>query len=594
MRFRNTIFKFGLCIWLCTFISCEFQPQDKYFIDLEEPTDAPELELEININDSGRIIYYWDSKVKLKLNNDNIKLHRVDFFLDGEQVNTVYDGNYYFIYLNIEDQVEHTLQIEFYTSTGSNSLADNIGAEIFKFTSGEWQLVPAEFNVLENGNTTLTDEGVMVNWNAYDGIGFDHYRILKSSTNTEFTITNNYLEDNEYLGENGHYYIYVVDIDGEETMWADCRTYSNLPKLKIAEVDRQPALSWNLTGYESKIESYDIYDKTHYPTWTKIGSVSPDQNYFIITNYIHGDPQSLRLDAVPKKDYDITNPSMFSSYFYDNVGVPGPRIDNHFNSCSKGFVYEYRDSAFYYSSAENSFELMLTDNSFFSTTSPNLDYFMIHKSEILELYTVDNFEFIKSVNISEVIDGYYPATYPKINDNGTVVMSIDTTLYLYDILNEELLIKKHYKKHYNPVLSPDGKYLILYSGKEMITNEIVGNTIVELNTFEQDHWYGYDDFLLIPDEPDKVYRYNNNTFEVRSMIDYSVQLSFYTGTYTYYGGVDFENNKVLIYNATQFRIYDFNTGYLINTIPTSVYVSEHSTVFCDNTIFTSGYKYYLN
>ncbi|MBE9469235.1 MAG: hypothetical protein IMY72_13065 [Bacteroidetes bacterium] len=594
MRYYKLVLKRILYALIIFLTSCDFSPSDVYYFDVKEPTVSPILKLELNIDNTESLIYYWNSSVKLSLKNENIKIQSVDFFLDNEKLITLYDGVSYSAHINLYDYKEHSFRIEFYTTTGSNSIADNIGAESFKFGSREWILVPVNYNIYDNGSITLTKDGATIDWKAFDGIGFNHYRIFKGSTNTEFISSENTLIDNEYLGEDERYYVYVVDVDGKETLWAQCRTFNNLPSLKIIEKNRKPALTWTTTGYESKIKFYKIYSK-YLSSWDYLGEVKPDEGSFILNGLLHGASYRIRLDAIPVTNYNITNISLFSKYLDADIGVSGPKIDNLLGNCMKGFVFEYRDTTFFYSAENNNYEVLLNDNNFFKTVSPNLKYFLLQKGTTIELYSLENFEFIKSVNIKNIISDYSPAQYPKISDNGLVEISVDKTVYLYDIINEYMLTSKKYDRFYNPVLSPDGRYLLLYDENVLITNEISGNSIVELNKVTKtDGWYGYDDFFLIPDEPDKVYSYENQYLTVRTMTDYSEQRKFYAGSHKYLGGIDFSNDKVLIYGAEKFFIYDFNSGNLLETIPMRVYVSSNTAAFCNNIIFTSGFKYYLN
>lgn len=576
-------------------ISCEFSPSGEYFVELDEPTDAPELEIELNLADTEKVIFYWDSQIKIGIKNTNIRLHDVSFFLDGQELNSSNDGTYFYTYVRLDDTEEHTFRMVLITSSGSNSLADAVGNEGFVYQSREWTLVHSNYNLYDNGNTSLNAEGSYVSWKAFDGVGLDHYKVLKSSTNIEYTFTDNQFQDNEYLGENCTYFVYVVDVDGEETMWAKCQIYGNLPVMKIIEKDKKPALTWSVTGFENKIASYKIYSKPFTGSYTLLDEVSTDVNSIILNGFVHGESYEFKLEVIPVKDYNITNIGSFMTTWLTDVGIPGPEIDDIHGNCSKGFIYEYKDTEIFYSAAEHDFKVLLKDDkSYFSTVSPNLEYFLMQK-EALELYSVENLELIKSIDMKEHISDYNPFRYPKISDNGIVVISYDTTIYVYDMINENMIAEKSYEKYYYPVISPDGKYLILYSGKDLITNEITENSIVELNRITKiEGYYYYDDFLLIPDEPDKVYSINNQNLTVLSMIDYSEQRKFYFGSYKYFGGIDFSNDKFLIYDIDEFFIYSFNNGNLLEIVPHRVYTSSNSMVFCNNIIFTYGYKYYLS
>jgi len=143
------------------------------------------------------------------------------------------------------------------------------------------------------------------------------------------------------------------------------------------------------------------------------------------------------------------------------------------------------------------------------------------------------------------------------------------------------------------VLSPDGKYLLLYDANNAITNEIIGNTIVELNQIANPNaYYYYSDFLVIPDEPDKIYSFKNSVITVKSIKDLSTSRSFNTGNSFFYN-VDFENDKVLTYRMGYFYIHNFVTGELFETIPSDISGASNLTLLCNNALFCTGFKYYL-
>ena len=573
-------------------MSCEFNPSKEYYLDLQKPTLAPEVEIELNFNNAEQIVFYWQTNITIRLKNDSLKLIKVDFFLDNVLLQTYEDENGFYTTIDIYGSENHKFKIEFITNSGSNSIADNLGDEQFLFSSKEWTFVAKNPDYL-NASSFLTNKGMFIHWKAYDGLNFKKYLVKKLAVDLTYEVSDTSFLDTEYVGEKGHYEIYVVDDQDKQFVWADCWTESNLPVLRLDELDKKLILAWDTTGFEDEIKEYVITSRNSYGIWEDIATVSPYVTHIFLGNYKFGELKDFYLRAVPKKTYNSGNEGLFLSNMYTRMGIPVPNFNSYYGSSPKGFLYEYNNLLHLYSTVSNSSQSIVAQTINILIT-PNFEYLLIPKSTTLELYGEADFHFIKSVNINTIIPSEYTPYWDlKISDNGLVAIICQNKMYVYDILNEVIIAEKQYDKQYYFVLSPDGKYLVLYDGNNVITNEIVGNTIVELNQIANPSgYYSYSDFLIIPDEPDKIYSFKNSQITVRSIKDLSTIRTFNTGNDFFYN-VDFENDKVLTYKMGNFYIHDFVTGNLVETIPSDISGASNLTLLCNNTLFCTGFKYYL-
>jgi len=200
--------KFFIFFAISLLMSCEFNPSKEYYLDLQKPTQAPEVEMELNFDNSDQIVFYWHSNIKIRLKNENLKLFKVDFFLDNVLLQTYEDEFGFYTNINIYDSGKHLFKIEFVTNSGSNSIADNLGAEQFLFTSREWTFVAINPDTYQNASYVLTNEGFLVKWKPYDGLNFKKYIVKKLAVGLNYEVLDTSFLDTEYMGEWGQYNVY--------------------------------------------------------------------------------------------------------------------------------------------------------------------------------------------------------------------------------------------------------------------------------------------------------------------------------------------------------------------------------------------------
>jgi len=234
----------------------------------------------------------------------------------------------------------------------------------------------------------------------------------------------------------------VVDDTGTEFLWAECRAKCNLPTLRLDELDRKLILAWDTTGFEDKTKEYIITSRNSYGIWEDVATVSPTVNHVLIGNYKFGELKDFYLRAVPKITYTLGNDGLFLSNMYIRMGIPTPTFNYYYGSSPKGFVFEYNNLFYLYSSTSNSSQSIMAQYINILIT-PNFGYLLIPKSTTLELYGGADFHFIKSVNINTIIPSEYtPYGDLRISDNGYVATIFENKIYVYDIINEVLVAQK--------------------------------------------------------------------------------------------------------------------------------------------------------
>jgi WD40 repeat protein len=233
------------------------------------------------------------------------------------------------------------------------------------------------------------------------------------------------------------------------------------------------------------------------------------------------------------------------------------------------------------------------DYNMFSDISPNAKYLLNPVDSILELYDLNTNNIIRSVNIKKVANGFYPAIYPKISDNGICVFNSDNVLYVYDIFNDNLIATKNISQAWVKV-SPNGKYISVDKTDSLKIYRINENSVSFQSGLKKSIgliYSGIYDFL--PDQEDYLYLYETPFIYVRSCQDLSIIRSMNIGSDFF--NIDFCSNKILTAkDAGNWNIYDFNTGNLLQTINTYPGPgASNYTLLTNNTIYYSGYKYFL-
>lgn len=593
---------FLFSILFCAFfiISCEYETTEIYNVDLTKPSDAPPLDINLNLM-TDTVNFYWASHVNLTVSSTILKVKTVKFYLDNIEYYGNSIGNTHSILLSFSEPGIHKFKMTIITNSGSNSIADNVGVEGFIFNSREWTLIAKEAKINNNLTSQIKDNKLLLSWKEYDGNDFKSYRIRGAATGNSSDIKTAEYYYASYVGEEDHYRVYVIDNSNTEHLWGECYVNKSLPVLKLGSINNQIALTWNQSIFKDNISQYQVFRSDIYTNWTKIGTLSNNDTSIILNNTGNTFAQIMNfyLYCVPKGYTQLANTSLFSS-FLQNVftAIPGPRFDNNMGVTCSGFYFEdyslesNKSILYKYSSSTDKVTAVM-DYIWASTISPNAKYMLGPHDSIVDLYDLNTNTIVKSTNMKTIAKVFYPSMFPKISDNGICIFNSEDRLYVYDLLNSKLIGTKNMYQ-YGLKISSNGQYFAINKEDSLLVYQVNSNSIsLSSGIKKASGFYYYDEYGFFPNQPNYLYLYQPPYLYIKSCIDLSTIRTMYIGDYLI--NIDFCSNKILTArNATVWDIYDLNTGSLLRTINTAIGTgASNYTLLTNNTIYFTGYKYYL-
>ncbi len=109
-----------MCLSLCFLTAC-YDPDDRYWVDIEIPTEPPEVNIDFNIN-SDTVYFNCDVPIVLKITatNENVRVGSTSLYIDNTPVSyTTKDGAFIINPFKLSSGI-HKFRIEFQTNSGTN------------------------------------------------------------------------------------------------------------------------------------------------------------------------------------------------------------------------------------------------------------------------------------------------------------------------------------------------------------------------------------------------------------------------------------------------------------------------------------------
>lgn len=248
-------------ILICTsFQSCTFSPNGVFENPTSEDIVPPEIQvLKLNLSADTLYLYYSKQVVfHFASNNQKQEVERAHFFIDGIFNVDVFakNGEFKLEWGNIPEG-NHTLKLDLYANSGTNSIADKVGAEFFLF-SKTWNVV-VDKSYYTQIKSKAVNGYLNIEWPKYKNSdfveyvvyrGFDYYskREIGRVKNCEFT-------DSSYVGESARYFVEVVIRGEDQLTWGALELNYEVPIPSLNLIDNnKTALVWNKSKYYSAIE----------------------------------------------------------------------------------------------------------------------------------------------------------------------------------------------------------------------------------------------------------------------------------------------------------------------------------------------------
>lgn len=245
-----------LLMFTLALYSCEFDSNDDNYIAIEKPKDEIQLAIDlVGVNPNDIIYVYNNSAFEYTLYADNKEVLIRQFFLDGNPIETNQQTGIAFLNTNIVDKEIHELKLVIGVKTGSESLAEYTGLEMY---TGEFLFKVKFLSASDNLNIREAKDSngnLKLEWDKpqdYEITGYDVYKgdhafgeLLASINNPNET----YFVDTDYAYGYRHY-----------TIVAKIKNSFNLTLQ-----DNIAVRYWNLT--ESNFEMYRISANELYVKW---------------------------------------------------------------------------------------------------------------------------------------------------------------------------------------------------------------------------------------------------------------------------------------------------------------------------------------
>jgi hypothetical protein len=613
----NNILVFFVLIGL---FSCEFEPTGEYYLEeIEKPDSPPTLNIDLSLEDTSDIIFYDNYNITISFKNNDVAIKEVYFYLDDRQINTSYDNGAYIGYFNIyesEYNTSHKFKIEIYTSSGSNSLADDLDAETYIFTSREWTFIykdPDPYIIpQQNGFIELSPMGAELSWVKYEGITFDFHKYLieKEGSDLSVLINDTSFIDRSYIGERTIYHIYLTDLAGNKLLWASTQQVEkDIPELQLTDSNMQMALSWSESRFVNNIKEYQIkYQVLNSNSWEELGSFSNETTSIILKDHMVFEwltRYQFIIEPIPVEPVSVPEPTpMFTDYSHSHImtmAFPSFAFNEVYGVNSKGMVYLDASTVnLHHPLSNEKSELIdyLPGPKDGAANSPDGNYFIVSTSEYeLTLYSVDPFIELKIISLQGLTNSIRNM---QITNNGIASFITEDFLVIYDMINEKYILNETkestlYKFIFSSI---DGQHFIIHEKDNAEIYKYANGNFQQVKYIESEEIeFTINHFFKCVNEPDKFILYGiNSNLEIRSMSDFSLIESreIPSGEIISF---DTYNNQYLVWDNNYFNVYELDSGIKKASVPINPTAGgsiRYNTQLMGNTIFMHSSKLYFN
>src|SRR5450759_4872541 len=221
MKLKRIEFAF-LLLFAVLMQTCEYNPMDVYERPVSKDVLPPQIEtLVLDIN-HDTIFLYPEKIINFRFSSSNQEIKMVRFVINNDTKFTVNSNNGTFVlnFGTLSDGIQ-TLVLEVYTASGTNSIAELMGAERFLF-SKSWKVF-VDRSYYSRTRASASNGYLKLTWPKYRDYDFKEYvvsRIL--SYNNEVVIKrlkSTEFVDSSYVGEGGRYLVRVNNQNAKLLDW---------------------------------------------------------------------------------------------------------------------------------------------------------------------------------------------------------------------------------------------------------------------------------------------------------------------------------------------------------------------------------------
>lgn len=588
MKLKRIEFAF-LLLFAVLMQTCEYNPMDVYERPVSKDVSPPQIEtLVLDIN-HDTIFLYPEKIINFRFSSSNQEIKMVRFVINNDTKFTVNSNNGTFdlTYGTLSDGIQ-TLVLEVYTASGTNSIAELMGAERFLF-SKSWKVF-VDRSYYSRTRASASNGYLKLTWPKYRDYDFKEYvvsRIL--SYNNEVVIKrlkSTEFVDSSYVGEGGSYLVRVNNQNAKLLDWGHMELAGDLPELKLMPTESDPfILKWGKSKYYNAVDTIKLsqsLNNTYKYVNVKTTRDPTDSTYVLETGFF-ADNADFKLKFVPKKRnirYTSDYYQNFESQAIVTLGFPFIRPNTPVFSIDQvnqdEFVYlEGCDSIIRYSVSEKHSPEQLGYRSSgcskcefssitFSSSGKYITNYVNCTSDLM-LVTSNNMHNY----IIRDLKPYSGQNYtPKIfvSDVATAIVNKGNGGFnIYDF-NTNTSLASYQKTTYGGQglnISPNGNYLFLLDDSLRLvrfTNSQFTN-VWSHNRFAYPKYFGFDGV-----NPEQMFIWDGTTFSVKLCNDFSDVYKFSLSDNTILD-IDFYNKEILTYNSGHLYVKSYLNGSLIKDLP---------------------------
>lgn len=584
---------FRLCLYLILTISfftgCEFNPHEVPLTEIDQPDDtgAPLL---INLNDKHDTIRIgWVTDFHYDISGTDSKILSVNVTFQDDVIHDYVIGNQQIFSFSFNPAAypdgDYYLNIKIYTSSGSGSLADKVGAEGYLYLLDWPVIIDKTLPQYSNSylNATRTEEGIDLTWTSFNHANFISYNVYRYyplfqavpvviATITD-PLQNSFTDSTFCEGQYIRYFIRTVTPAGYSE-GQDIVFFDELHGLKATwNPDGTADVTWDKARNPESLDKYYVY--SGYRSTDIIEEYfikDPDQNHVKLLNAGLGSGLYIFLKFIPK-------------------GAP-PESYNYFSGTSTTLYPPLMLPGFYYACYANDHDFMLLvqnekvfryfPEKVMANDSISVDleeYWHISASSDgneFAYYQDEKFFIRRTENFSPISEFQGPPlkslgrTLDRcfISSNGRL-LAVDSEgyAYLYNTVNGTLIREDPLNIGGYPkklaCLSPDGTRIAVYT--------VSGETV--LYCLSQDGWTetgrkNIQPFeLLFSKDGETLFIVGLTTLEKRDAGSFSL-ISGYSLPGGYYRNVDLDHGRLFCASDKEFehKILDLETGNVLRTL----------------------------
>lgn len=460
--------------------ACEFEPEGTYVEEVPEPEgEIPSAEL--NFNDS---VLYMDEATLFEYSLSFMKqeVYEVDFYIDDNKIAIIEDSTGSVLVDPLPGM--HMFEMVVYTSTGSGSIADRVGAEVFTYRQS-WTIYSEKDDIGHIQITTIgkADGGLRIEWDRYPGYFFESYGLYKNTIEgvvqlfetSDVDITS--FSDPYFVGGSAEYYVLFHKTNGKEYT-SDIRSYTFHPDtIELASDWEQQNLTvtWPRCAFEANFGSYSlsqslndgpyevIYTTTALEDTTITMTVGENQLFQFELTYYSKMPDNATGNGI----LAINSEHIFTGPYYLPKPFPG------FEVIAQSETPPYR---------------IYTPEYFYDVVDDNLIYRSLAEHNGLFDVSDDNYRHISGLShyhgdgegwvffwldkeLSQVPLSVFDNEERRacISHNSFLIIESGSSAYYYDMMGDSIIVQYDNDSLYWAVLSPQGHYIV---AADKTSNEI--------------------------------------------------------------------------------------------------------------------------